>query len=50
MAVMGDLHPSSGVTPMKTKVDYATYKSPYGPKYVLARRNDEGADGLADIR
>ncbi|CZT39808.1 uncharacterized protein RSE6_00018 [Rhynchosporium secalis] len=37
MAVMGDHHPSTGVTPWKQSPGYATYKSPYGPKYKIQR-------------
>ncbi|CZR62561.1 related to ubiquinol cytochrome c reductase 8.5 kDa subunit [Phialocephala subalpina] len=31
----GEFHPSTGVTPAIAPRSYATYKSPYGPKYTV---------------
>ncbi|KAL2076244.1 hypothetical protein VTL71DRAFT_1187 [Oculimacula yallundae] len=33
----GEFHPSTGVTPFKQSPGYASYKSPYGPKYKMQR-------------
>ncbi|KAH7412599.1 ubiquinol-cytochrome-c reductase complex subunit-domain-containing protein [Cadophora sp. MPI-SDFR-AT-0126] len=33
----GEFHPSTGITPPKQNPGYATYRSPYGPKYNTQR-------------
>lgn len=48
MYLSWQFHPSTGITPPKQNPGYASYRSPYGPKYVfpglrmeIGKRSDE---------